>query len=58
MTKKNHRHHSIIEVFSLRKGKKKFGKKGQIALHGEMKRLHEHIAFLPAEFSTFLEKET
>jgi hypothetical protein len=41
--------YSFLVTYSLKKGLKKYGKKGYDAAFGEMKQLHDHIAFRPVD---------
>jgi Reverse transcriptase (RNA-dependent DNA polymerase) len=46
-TTKNNKSYSFATTFSLKKGLKKFGKKGYDAAFGEIKQLHDRIVFQP-----------
>jgi hypothetical protein len=57
MVNTNHKHHSFVETFSLKKGLQKFGQKGHDAASGEMMQLHDRQVFKPIDISTLTQQE-
>jgi len=48
---KQHKHHTFIETYSLKRGIKTFGDDARNAASGEMKQLHERAVFVPVNVS-------
>ena len=48
---------ALVQTYTLKKGLKKFKKKGYVAAFGEMKQLHDRVCFRPIDPSTMTKSE-
>jgi Reverse transcriptase (RNA-dependent DNA polymerase) len=53
----NNKNHSFLETYSLKKGLKHFGAKGYDAAFGEIKQLHDRVAFKPIHIKDLTQQE-
>jgi len=57
LCKKEHKHHSFVETYSLKRGIKTFGKRAEQSAASEMEQLHKRTAFAPINVSNITPKE-
>ena len=57
LCKKEHKHHSFVETYSLKRGIKTFGKRAEEGAAHEMQQLHKRTAFAPINVANITPKE-